>query len=201
MKASLNILIAYFMVVTACSAQRSQSVLELYSHTINYPSYKVVFHLEVVPEGHQATSDSKRYFWYGGNQINITQGGFGGKLLDGAYREFYLNKNLKAEGNFDGGLMVGEWKKWRENGSLDSISNYSSGELNGLFARFDGKGILLEEGRYRNGLKHRKWLGHLSTDKVQVTYYKKGIVIQEKQSKLKIWMIKLGDKIKLRRKK
>jgi hypothetical protein len=67
------------------------------------------------------------YYWYGANTIHMTQGGFSGKLLNGLYTEYYINKNLKEQGSFKKGLKNGIWKSWNEDGSLVATKNWKHG--------------------------------------------------------------------------
>ena len=41
--------------------------------------------------------------------ILVTQGGYNGRLLNGDFRVFYPNKNLKENGNYQFGLKEGTW--------------------------------------------------------------------------------------------
>lgn len=67
------------------------------------------------------------YFWYSTNTIHTSQGGFSGKLLNGLYTEYYVNKNLKEQGDFKKGLKDGVWKEWDKDGSLVAISTWKNG--------------------------------------------------------------------------
>jgi hypothetical protein len=69
------------------------------------------------------------YYWYSANTIQATQGGFSGKLLDGAYTELYLNKGLKEQGNFNKGLKTGSWKQWDEDGKLKQVTEWKNGVI------------------------------------------------------------------------
>jgi antitoxin component YwqK of YwqJK toxin-antitoxin module len=67
------------------------------------------------------------YAWYSANTIHATQGGYSGKLLNGQYNEYYLNKNLKEQGTYLNGLKNGSWKDWNEDGSLLHQSAWKNG--------------------------------------------------------------------------
>jgi hypothetical protein len=69
------------------------------------------------------------YFWYSANAIHATQGGFSGKLLNGPYTEFYLNKNLKEQGVYKKGLKDGIWKDWNEDGTLSKAITWRRGVM------------------------------------------------------------------------
>src|ERR1700744_5706173 len=66
---------------------------------IALPDKQIVAELNPVP-AHIRPKSTLWYFWYDANVIHTTQGGFGGKLLDGTYQEFFINKNLEMEGHF-----------------------------------------------------------------------------------------------------
>lgn len=67
------------------------------------------------------------YYWYSAGAVHQTQGGYSGKLLDGPYTEYYLNRSLKQQGVFKKGLKVGIWKNWAENGTLLSVTRWKHG--------------------------------------------------------------------------
>lgn len=73
----------------------------------------------------------KTYYWYGSNAIHATQAGYSGRLLNGQYTEYYLNKNLKVQGNFKEGLKTGVWKKWDQDGRLTETAEWRKGLLDG----------------------------------------------------------------------
>lgn len=70
------------------------------------------------------------YYWFRPDTILITNSGFGGKLLNGEYKVFYPNKNIKESGFFDYGLKTGEWMEWNEKGRVVQIYNWKKGYLN-----------------------------------------------------------------------
>ena len=70
---------------------------------------------------------AKTYFWFRQDTILRTVGGYGGRLLDGEFKAFYPNKNLKEYGVFNYGLKDGEWKTWNPDGSLRSVSYWKKG--------------------------------------------------------------------------
>jgi len=86
----------------------------------------IVAELEPVPSDISAKSNL-HYFWYGSNAIHETQGGYSGRLLNGLYSAFYLNKNLKEQGNYKKGLKNGVWKSWGGDGSLLSTTTWKHG--------------------------------------------------------------------------
>jgi len=69
------------------------------------------------------------YAWYSADVIHSTQGGYSGRLLNGKYNEFYLNKNLKEQGLYKNGLKTGPWKSWKEDGSLAAQVTWKNGTI------------------------------------------------------------------------
>src|ERR1700712_5297645 len=49
------------------------------------------------------------YYWVKAGKIYKTEGGYGGKVLDGLYEEYYPNKNLFQQGEFKKGLKDKVW--------------------------------------------------------------------------------------------
>lgn len=169
---------------------RSYFDAEAYAHTINYDQYKIVFH--VMPFGEQPgeASSDRYYAWFSGNQIHFTQGGYSGRLLDGAYMEQFNGKGLKLQGDYKKGLMDGKWKAWRMDGSLDSVLFYSSGIPNGKFERYGAAGGLLESGKYQNGKLNGKITRWIARDSVQIVRYKNGKLYSKRPSKAVILLNK-----------
>jgi antitoxin component YwqK of YwqJK toxin-antitoxin module len=99
------------------------------------------------------TESDKTYYWSSSNAIHTSQGGFSGKLLNGDYAEYYLNKNLKEQGSFKGGLKHGVWKSWNEGGILVESFSWVDGSRTGEFELFstytnEGKAETVD---YKNG--------------------------------------------------
>lgn len=113
------------------------------------------------------------YFWYGGNTIQATRGGYSGRLLNGQYRSYYLNKNLKEMGQFKDGLKNGLWRNWQEDGRMISSQNWKKGALSGEFYLFDERGQPKQSGTYRNG-QLDGWITVYNGGKTQRSYYRDG---------------------------
>lgn len=116
----------------------------------------------------------KLYYWSSSNAIHTTQGGFSGKLLNGNYAEYYLNKNLKMQGQFRGGLKDGIWKNWNENGVLRELYTWHEGILSGKFELFSDSGKLKQTGYYKNDLPGGKMTTYAADGKAETVYYKNG---------------------------
>lgn len=117
------------------------------------------------------------YFWYTLHQINKTQGGFSGKLLNGAYREFYLNKNLKEAGLFKNGLKTGTWKSWNQNGTLHQLANWSEGKKNGKYQNYDENEQLIESGNYRDNQLDGESKFYKNKELAEIKNYKHGVLL------------------------
>lgn len=44
--------------------------------------------------------------------------------LDGGYKEFYTNGNIKIEGIYHGGTKIGKWTYYKKNGKVKKIIQY-----------------------------------------------------------------------------
>jgi len=120
-------------------------------------------------------ADPKLYYhWYTADGIHVTQGGYEGKLLNGTYNEYYLNKNIKVQGTYLHGLQHSTWKSWNANGFLTGIYSWDKGVLNGEYRLFDGKGRLTEQGNYKQGLLNGIRTSYLSADSIKQAKYENG---------------------------
>ena len=99
-----------------------------YKVRITLPDITILAEIDPISTN-PATKPDLFYYWYEANAIHSTQGGFSGKLLNGQYNEYYLNKNLKVQGGFKKGLKNGEWKSWNEDGTLAGSSTWKNGQL------------------------------------------------------------------------
>lgn len=122
------------------------------------------------------------YNWYSSSQIKQTQGGYSGTLLNGWYNEFYLNKNLKQQGTFDKGLKNGVWKDWTEDGILIQSITWNNGIKQGAFVIYDEKGNVKQKGTYKNNEINGRLFTLNNKGEVQVSKYKQGNLIPQKQS-------------------
>lgn len=130
---------------------------------------------------------SKTYYWYSGNRIQHTQGGFSGRLLNGTYSEYYLNKNLKQQGTYKNGLKDGKWKTWESNGLLIEEVTWKKGIKEGTYAYYDKKGRISESGKYHHDLMEGSILHYQGPDTVQQVNYKKGLINND-TAKSKKWL-------------
>jgi hypothetical protein len=131
---------------------------------------------------------NRTYFWYANNQILSTQGGFDGKLLDGAYSSFYLNNNLKESGKFKNGLKAGEWRTWYENGQLMERMHWKKGMRNRYYELHNEKGEKIMSSVYKNDQLNGKQIIYQSGKVVSSKKYKNGaeVIVKEKIKKEKV---------------
>lgn len=120
------------------------------------------------------------YYWYSGNSIHTTQGGYSGRLLNGVYLEYYLNKNLKEMGAFKKGLKDDIWKSWNENGILTQFHTWKNGVKSGEFNLFDDAGKLKQSGTYKNDLLEGKAKSYDKDNKLTMISYHKGVIVPVK---------------------
>jgi antitoxin component YwqK of YwqJK toxin-antitoxin module len=123
---------------------------------------------------------SNTYYWYGSGLIRHTQGGYSGRLLNGTYSEYYLNKNLKEQGAFTKGLKTGTWKTWTENGVLKQLYTYQFGVRSGFFSLYDDAGKPIQSGNYDSNELNGE-ITYFSKDSVRVVKYKNGREQPKKQ--------------------
>lgn len=170
--------ILFILLSFSCSWAFGQSyykdlAIKAYEVTITNPEHKIT--AQIKPVRRQISPASKAYYyWYAANQVNATQGGFSGSLLNGLYSEFYRNKNLKERGEFLNGLKTGEWAAWSANGRLKEQTNWRSGLKKGRFSKYDATGNLIEVGRYRGDQLNGKLTRWVDGDSVIISYYKDG---------------------------
>jgi hypothetical protein len=143
---------------------------------VNHDNYTVVAYVKPT---HKIYVESDRlYYWFSTNLIKSTQGGYSGKLLNGRYQEFFLNKSLKEWGAFNAGLKTGKWKSWDEGGKLKEEYYWDSGKKNGTYSKYDSLGRLAEKGKYRNDLLNGKQAVMIG-DSSKISYFKKGKPVEK----------------------
>src|SRR5690606_36552591 len=78
--------------------------------------FYIQFHILDPDDRSPKLRSDKFYTWTKAQQINQTQGGASGDLLNGLYSAYYADKQLASQGNFKGGLKVGRWTSWNVQG-------------------------------------------------------------------------------------
>lgn len=171
------VLIIQALSFLSVKAQSYEDILARQKVIINYDDHSVVTY--TTPEKKVLPKNNSYYYWFSGNSINVTQAGFSGKLLNGSFQSFYLNKNLKESGQFVKGLKVGEWKNWNDQGVLTDKYSWKAGKKNGHYQKFNTDGKAVEYGSFRNDLLEGKRT--VIGDSLQIDYYKKGKVVHHRQ--------------------
>jgi hypothetical protein len=152
------------------NAQSYKSALVSDKIIVNYNEHMVVAFTK--PVKNKPAYRDQDFYWFSGQTINHTRGGYSGKLLNGKYEDFYLNKSLKSSGWFNQGLKAGSWRNWDEKGNLTDEYSWSKGKKNGKYFKFDLSGKQTESGKYKNDLLNGKQT--LTQDSIQVRYFTDG---------------------------
>lgn len=120
--ARIIILCGALMDLTSAWSQGSRDLLHLGS-----PEGRVEAHV-MHDRGTFHPKDSLVYYWYKDQQVHSTQGGAGDVLLDGPYREYYPDGQIKTTGEFRKGLKHGEWRTWATDGRLSTVEEWRNGK-------------------------------------------------------------------------
>ncbi|WP_026898454.1 toxin-antitoxin system YwqK family antitoxin [Daejeonella oryzae] len=120
------------------------------------------------------------YYWCSANEIHSTQGGFGGKLLNGTYIEYFPNKNLRVYGYYRNGLKNGVWKSWNSCGKLNAYVTWSNGHKNGRYMYYSESGNIQEQGVYHKDLLNGWIKYHRASGEPEYRYFNKGIEVKGK---------------------
>jgi hypothetical protein len=179
--------------ITGSRAQRIPS-LGVNRIRINEAEKSILLEVESVERTTKA-DPALTYYWYNSGVVHTTRGGFSGKLLNGRYTEFYLNKNLREQGIFKEGLKDGPWKQWAENGILIKLETWKEGTLNGPFTLYSTQGSVFKDGTYYKGLLDGRLKEYSSADSLVIRYYKRGKLLVRKPSFLQRINIFKGTKI------
>jgi len=171
--------ILLFTLLFSCRLAMAQHIPDYGINRVRLNEEDRMLLFETIPKGNLPDAvPGKTYFWYSSGRIQHTQGGYSGKLLNGVYKSYYLNKNLMEEGFFHKGLRHGNWKKWDASGILTETSTWENGLQNGPFQNFDSTGRVLTSGRYRKGQINGTLIRFITQDSTVSTYYKNGVITQ-----------------------
>jgi hypothetical protein len=170
------VLILQALSFVSVKAQSYQDILARQKVIINYDDHTVVTYTKSVEK--VLPKNDSYYHWLSGSSINVTQGGFSGKLLNGSFESFFLNKNLKESGQFVNGLKVGKWKSWDDKGVLTDKYVWKGGKKNGHYQKFNSDGKQIEYGSFRNNLLDGKRT--VVVDSLQISYYKQGKLVNRR---------------------
>lgn len=171
----LFIILLFFSIPASAQGLKDIFKREAYQHTITSKEDKTVFQLQESSFNPKRIEDFKDYYWYSNNQIKITQGGYSGRLLNGNYKIFYLDRSLKEQGLFENGLKTGMWIKWSQQGKVYERANFKKGLLAGSFFRYNNLGEVLESGNYQDGKMQGVWKSYVKPDSIILTHYKNGL--------------------------
>jgi len=211
MKKILVLLFVLLSLSQALWAQKSMNSMKYFKQydvpinrniTINYGDYFVYVNiLEDDPDIN--AKEHLFYYWYGANDVKRTKGGYSGKLLHGAYTEYYPNKDLKGQGMFRYGLKHGEWKSWHQSGEYDEISYWKHGMKHGLARFYNDKGELIRESNYKNDELHGKTKVY-DINSIEIIKYRHGrahIKVKEKKHFLGRYKKESANQLKVDKKK
>jgi antitoxin component YwqK of YwqJK toxin-antitoxin module len=123
------------------------------------------------------------YYWFKNNNIHISQGDIGGKVLNGSYKAYYNSDQLKEKGIFCLGLKVGEWVKWFENGKIEERSFWKKGLLHRDFIAYDESGIVIKNFKYKNGILKGNCFQIKNDSLIMESFYKNGKLTKESKRK------------------
>lgn len=148
----------YVLAILACcmlftigtNAQAYKNNALTYKIIINYDDHTVVGYTKPV-SGKVIAKADKYYYWFSGKNVEVTQGGYSGKLLNGSYADYYQNKQLKESGWYAAGLKTGQWKAWSEQGALLNDYQWINGVKAGVYHRYDAQGKVIETGTFNGG--------------------------------------------------
>lgn len=101
-------------------------------------------------EGRTTWDPALDYHWFRAQQLQVTRGGAGGRLLDGPYQAYYPNGQMREAGSYAKGTRKGEWRTWSSTGELTASVTWKAGRLHGDSIGY-AKGAVVREVVYRNG--------------------------------------------------
>jgi len=177
-----NCLILIFMFCVFSAA--GQKIPDYGLNKVRITAGDKVIQAELKPVNSDPNVETDRfYYWYSSNIVHVTQGGFSGRLLNGKYTEYYLNKNIKEEGVFDKGLKKSAWKNWNDMGILLQFYSWKKGMKDGKFSLFDDYGNLKQNGHYHHNLLNGKVTTYAENGSTTIVNYKNGVIITKNPSK------------------
>ncbi len=79
--------------------------------------------------------------------------------LEGHYKEYYPNGQLKVDATYQKGKINGVYKKYYTNGKVEIIANYLKGHLNAGYKRYYKNGKIMDDGNFNAlGKKIGTWV-------------------------------------------
>lgn len=170
---SLLLLLICFSVNVGLNAQDIKEE-KTYPYELSNKGEVIKFRLLKKNPRHFKPEINHIYYWFLSNGIHSTNGGVGGKLLQGTYTSYYADMSLKESGKMQLGQKTGKWTSWYQNGTIQSRvhlknglihgkcitydedirncvqSNYHLGKLKGLQRTFVN-GVCIEKKKFRQG--------------------------------------------------
>lgn len=96
------------------------------------------------------------------------------KTYTGAFRDYYLNGNLKGNGNLVDGKLEGKRWLYYKDGSISEELNYKNGFPEGKEIRYFPDGKIKQTGNYTEGYEVGEWKKfHENGELKQVSYFTK----------------------------
>lgn len=114
------------------------------------------------------------YTWFKTNSIHYSKGDYEGRLLNGDYKEYYPDRQLKQKGSYSQGLKDGLWQIWNESGTLLQSETWDKGNRSGYSILYDAKGMLLKKVFYKKNRFDGESIEWLSDSSYRKTIYKDG---------------------------
>ncbi len=87
--------------------------------------------------------------------------------IEGEYREFFQNKNLKILANYKSNVLEGEYLTYYDNSQLKTKEFYRNGQKHGISYLYNPKGTLLNSTTYFNGKKQGYSYDYLPNTEVE----------------------------------
>lgn len=168
-----TLLAALLFVSVAAIGQKPPDKWKTQQIVVNAPNLTIKAEVEHQPREIKS-KDNLIYAWFKSGEIVETQGGSHGRLLDGAYAEFYINHQLKRKGTYKHGLKHGEWRAWDEQGKLLSVKHFRNGLLHGSLVQYDAEGKPTLKATYKNGALHGETTAYDQGKELSRKRYRKG---------------------------
>lgn len=71
--------------------------------------------------------------------------------IDGTFKEFFPNGNIKQEVHYIGGKLKGLYRTYYENGRIEQEAVYVDGQIEGIYRSYYEDGVLHQEKEYSHG--------------------------------------------------
>ena len=135
------------------------------------------------------------YLWYTSNKILETEEGFDGRIVDGQFKVFYINDQLKEQGTVKNGLRAGRWIYWYSNGRVNEKIRWKKGQKWGEYKLFNNDGELIASGHFKKNRLHGRFVTYDKFGrKIEIKKYRYGC--EQKKKKRKTKRIKNNQKQK-----